>query len=230
MSGGLGESNEMFLLAVFRLTERGGEVSISRLAEVTGYGMSTVSEKARRLTEKGYLLHEWREAVSLSEDGRRYAGKLLRKRRLIETFLVRLAGYSVYDVYEDACRLEHVMSERLTNALERMLEYPRFDPHGHPIPDPDGTLARKKTTPLSLLDVGIVAEVASICGEDHERLKYIDELGFRPRQTVIVLNKAPFEGPVSVDIDGHRLSIAVSLASCIEMVVVSPYRTQRNGL
>lgn len=136
----LGESNDMYLLTVYRLVERGGEVSISRLAEATGHSMSTVSEKVRLLTRRGYLLHEWRGTVTLSAEGSRYTGRLLRRRRLIETFLVRLAGYNVYDVHVDACSLEHVISDRLTDALERMLDYPRHDPHGHPVPDSEGLL------------------------------------------------------------------------------------------
>ena len=226
----LGESNDMYLLTVFRLVERGGEVSISHLAEATGHSMSTVSEKVRRLTRRGYLLHEWRGAVTLSAEGWRYAGRLLRKRRLIETFLVCMAGYNVYDVHVDACRLEHVISDRLTDALERMLDYPRHDPHGHPIPDKEGAISTAYTVSLSMLDEGGRAEVVSLNSEDMERLKYLDELGFSPGVTLRLLHKAPFDGPLTIDMNGFCFSLAVSLASTIDVVVQKGLSSGTNGM
>ncbi|ARM30428.1 DtxR family iron (metal) dependent repressor [Prosthecochloris sp. HL-130-GSB] len=231
MSTHLGESNEMYLITVLKLSRKAenGEVTVSRLAEETGHSMSTVSEKVRKLTEKGYLEHEWREGVSLSRKGHLYAGRLLRKRRLIETFLVRMAGYSIYDVHDEACRLEHVISDRLTDALDRMLDYPEVDPHGHPIPTHEGECRGVETVALSELDSGVIARVAALCSEDAERLKYMHELGFEPERQVVVREKAPFDGPITVDIEGHNIVISPALASCVQMKTREPVLLGRNG-
>lgn len=213
----LSESSEMYLQAVFRLSEKNSEVTIGQIADAMGHSLSTVSEKVRRLTDQGLLLHEWREGVALSEEGERVAGKLLRKRRLIETFLVRMAGYLPYEVHEDACRLEHVISERLTEALDRMLDYPRSDPHGHPIPSSGGELNKKDTVPLSTIGPGDQARVAAICTRDAEMMKYINELGLHPDSTCKVIEKAPFDGPVIVAMNGKNVAVAASLASLIEV-------------
>ncbi len=213
----LSESSEMYLQAVFRLSEKNGEVTIGQIAEAMGHSVSTVSEKVRRLTDQGLLVHEWREGVALSEEGERVAGKLLRKRRLIETFLVRMAGYLPYEVHEDACRLEHVISERLTEAMDKMLDYPVRDPHGHPIPSSDGKLNKKDTVPLSTIGPGKQAKVSAICTTDAEMMKYIDDLGFKPDSTCMVVEKAPFDGPVTVAMNGKKVPIAVSLASLVEV-------------
>ncbi len=211
----LSESSEMYLQTVFRLVEKNGEATVGQIAEVMGHSLSTVSEKVRKLTEQGLLVHEWREGVSLSESGRRAAGKVLRKRRLIETFLVRMAGYSPYEVHEDACRLEHVVSERLTDALDNMLDYPDRDPHGHPIPSQEGEVEQVATLPLSAAEPGEKVRVAVISVTDVEMMKYIDQLGFRPDSTCTIVEKKPFDGPVIVAINGKETPIAVSLASVI---------------
>ncbi|MCG8343945.1 MAG: metal-dependent transcriptional regulator, partial [Chlorobiales bacterium] len=183
----LSESSEMYLQAVFRLSEKNGEVTIGKIADAMGHSLSTVSEKVRKMTDQGLLEHEWREGVALSEKGKRVAGKLLRKRRLIETFLVRMAGYSPYEVHEDACRLEHVVSDRLTDALDRMLDYPVSDPHGHPIPTAEGTLNIRDTVPLSAIDPGIMVKISAISATDTEMMKYIDQLDLKPDNTCRVM-------------------------------------------
>ncbi|MCG8375957.1 MAG: metal-dependent transcriptional regulator [Chlorobiales bacterium] len=213
----LSESSEMYLQTVFRLSEKSSEVTIGQIAEAMGHSLSTVSEKVRKLTEQGLLLHEWREGVALSENGKRVAGKLLRKRRLIETFLVRIAGYSPYEVHQDACRLEHVVSERLTEALDKMLDYPERDPHGHPIPSAEGKLRIKDTVPLSKIGQGIAARISVIHATDIEMMKYIDHLGFKPDSTCKVVDKAPFDGPLTVAMNGRNVAVAASLASLIEV-------------
>ena len=217
----LSESSEMYLQTVFRLCEKHGEVSIGTIAEAMAHSLSTVSEKVKKLTEQGLLVHEWREGVSLSREGERVAGKILRKRRLIETFLVKMAGYLPYEVHEEACRLEHVVSERLTGELDRMLGYPRNDPHGHPIPSPEGELVGMTTVPLTTVEQGSRVRVAAISSVDVEKMKYIDQLGFHPGNLCRLLEKAPFDGPLRIEMHGKELSIAVSLALFIQVEKVS---------
>ncbi|ASQ91001.1 DtxR family iron (metal) dependent repressor [Prosthecochloris sp. GSB1] len=217
----LSESSEMYLQTVFRLCEKNGEVSIGTIAEAMGRSLSTVSEKVKKLTKQGLLVHEWREGVSLSREGERVAGKIMRRRRLIETFLVEMAGYSPYEVHEDACRLEHVVSGRLTQELDRMLGYPQNDPHGHPIPSPEGELGGMTAVPLTVIEPGSRVRVAAISTADVEKMKYIDKLGFQPDGMCRLLDKAPFDGPLRIEIHGKELSIAVSLALYIQVERVS---------
>lgn len=213
----LSESSEMYLQTVFRLSEKRKEITIGQIAEAMGHSLSTVSEKVRKLTEQGLLLHEWREGVALSDSGRYVAVKLLRKRRLIETFLVRMAGYSPYEVHQDACRLEHVVSERLTEALDKMLDFPERDPHGHMIPSADGELPIAGTVPLSKIGQGIAARISVIHATDIEVMKYIDHLGFKPDRICRIVDKAPFDGPLTVAMNGKNVAVAASLASLIEV-------------
>ena len=213
----LSESSEMYLQTVFRLSEKNNEVTIGQIAEAIGHSLSTVSEKVKRLTGQGLLLHEWREGVALSQKGKRVAGKLLRKRRLIETFLVRKAGYSPYEVHQDACRLEHVVSDRLTEALDKMLDHPERDPHGHPIPSAEGDYRIRNTVPLSKIDTEVTAEISAILTTDIEVLKYIDHLGLKPESVCRIIEKAPFDGPLTISVNGKNIAVAPSIASLIEV-------------
>jgi DtxR family Mn-dependent transcriptional regulator len=136
----LSESIEMYLVTIYRLTRDCDYTSGTAIAERLGISCPSVSERVKYLTEQGYLIHECHQGVKLSAEGERVAIQIVRRHRLIETFLVRMAGYALDEAHAEACGLEHVMSEHLVNHLEMMLGYPQVDPHGRPIPTAEGVL------------------------------------------------------------------------------------------
>jgi DtxR family Mn-dependent transcriptional regulator len=209
------ESTEMYLETVYRLTEEAEYTTVSSIAHALGLQLSTVSEKVKRLANEGLLEHQWREGVSLSEAGKHRALKILRKRRLIETFLVNLADYDFDEVREEACQLEHVISDRLTESLEKLLGFPPRDPHGHPIPSRDGVINHRKGIPLSFITSGKTVKIIEFYEMDDERLHYLRELGIKPQITCIVRQVAPFDGPLTIEIGQQTIAIARSLASLI---------------
>ncbi|MBN1928881.1 MAG: metal-dependent transcriptional regulator [Chlorobiaceae bacterium] len=214
----LSESSEMYLQVIWRLTEKEREVSVSDIARAIGHSLSTVSEKIVRLTEAGFLRHEWREGVSMTPRGRKAACRTIRKRRLLETFLFRMAGYGIHELHEEACRLEHVISDRLSDALDRMLGYPRHDPHGHPIPERDGTVRKEALMALSDADQGRTVRIARLKSPDAEVLEYAARVGLLPERSFTVVEKAPLQGPLTlVDNSGERLAISFAIASLIDI-------------
>jgi len=214
----LSESSEMYLQVIWRLTEKEREVSVSDISRAMGHSLSTVSEKIVRLTKAGFLRHEWREGVSITPKGRKSACRTIRKRRLIETFLFNMAGYGIHELHEEACRLEHVISERLSDALDRMLGYPRCDPHGHPIPDRDGAIAEEPLTALSSADEGRTVRIARLRSVDREVLEYAARVGLLPGRSFSVVEKAPLQGPLTLaDSSGERMAISLDIASLIDI-------------
>jgi len=211
----LTESTEMYLQAVWRLTERTPQATIGAIAEHMGLSLSTVSEKVRRLSEAGLLRHEWREQVSLTKKGRTAALGTLRKRRLLETFLFERAGYGVDELHTEACRLEHVISDRLADELERLLGYPERDPHGHPIPGKDGSVARLALP--TLLEVGEEEDlmVVELNTTDPEVLKYAFGIGLIPGAPCRVAERSPLRGPVSVEVDAGLKALSCELAGIV---------------
>lgn len=208
----LTESTEMYLLTVYRLTRNAPHTSTSDIAASLGVSLPSVSEKVKRLTEQDYLFHEWRQGVSLTPKGQKIALNMIRKHRLVETFLVRIAGYHIDEVHAEACQLEHAISDRLADRLEALLDYPRVDPHGHPIPARDGTVDPHDYPPLAEVNPGQPVVIRRVSDVDSEQLRYLRQVGLVPGTRVVVQERAPFDGPLTLRVDGRMVAIAPTLA------------------
>jgi len=213
----LSESSEMYLQIIWRLTEKGGEVSVTDIAKALCHTLSTVSERVVRLTEAGFLHHEWRERVSMTPRGRRRACRTIRKRRLLETFLYRMAGYGIHELHEEACRLEHIISDRLADALDRMLDFPQRDPHGHSIPGRDGAIREDALEPLSGAIEDRTVCIVRLRSADPEVLEYAARIGLLPGRSFTVAEKAPLQGPLTLVDGDRRIAISYEIASIVDI-------------
>ena len=113
----------MYLITVYRLTRQAPRASTKDIATLLKISQPSVSEQLKRLTKQGYLNYQWREGATLTQKGERIAINVLRKHRLIETFLTQMAGYGLGEVHDEACQIEHAISDRLADQLEVMLNY-----------------------------------------------------------------------------------------------------------
>lgn len=215
------ESTEMYLLTVYRLTLKVSCTSVSDIAAMLDISLSSVSEKVKHLAEQGYLIHEWREGVLLTDMGHHIAIKMLRKRRLIETFLVEMADYHIDEVHEEACRLEHVISDRLADRIEEFLKYPRVDPHGHPIPTRNGNIIILNYQSLANVSPTRVVVIQRLDNMDEKRLRYLRELGLVPGTRVLVLEAPPFDGPLTLKVGGKTIAVARAIAHYIGVTTVT---------
>ncbi|WP_194947913.1 metal-dependent transcriptional regulator [Actinomyces trachealis] len=155
-----------YLKAVWAASEWGGPgASITGLASRLGVAVSTASENVSRLVEAGLLAHEPYRAVTLTHAGRELAVGQIRRHRLLETYLVRMLGFGWDEVHEEAEVLEHAVSERLLERLDRALGRPARDPHGDPIPQADGTISEPALRAVESLAVGESGVVARIADE-----------------------------------------------------------------
>lgn len=215
----LTESTEMHLITIYRLTEDGsaGRASVGDIAKLLGLHHSSVSEKVRRLEEDGFITYEAHEGAALTSEGRRIAINVLRKHRIIKVFLVNLAEYPIDEVYDEACKLEHVITDRLADSLEKLLNYPEVDPHGYPIPKKDGTVAVTQYQTLNDFMPGDAVIVRRIESLNKEKLTYLRELGLIPDTEVTILEIAPFDGPLTIQVGARTIAIAPSLAQEIEV-------------
>ena len=209
------ESTEMYLITVFRLTRKASRASTKEIADMLGISQPSVSERLKRLTEQGFLQHEWREGATLTAEGERIAINVLRKHRLVETFLVDLAGYGLDEVHDEACQIEHAISDRLADRLEAMLDYPQVDPHGHPIPTNAGEVVALKYLSLAEVSPGQTVVIRQVSDWDREQLRYLRKSGLVPGAAVTIVEKAPFDGPITLEINGKTTAIAKELADGI---------------
>lgn len=177
------------------------KVSTKMLAERIGVSASTASESIRKLADQGLVDHEKYGAVSLTEAGRTAALAMVRRHRLMETFLVRELGYSWDEVHDEAEILEHAVSDRMLMRIDAKLGFPTRDPHGDPIPAADGQVPTPPARQLSVCEDGDAGTVARISDADPEMLRYFDSVGINLDSRLRVLARRDFAGLISVAIE-----------------------------
>jgi DtxR family Mn-dependent transcriptional regulator len=171
----------------------------------------------KKLATLGLVVHERYHGATLTPAGERMALEVVRHHRLLELYLMEALGLTWDQVHQEAERLEHHLSDELESAIDQALGYPTRDPHGDPIPSPELLLVRDELMCLSDLEAGSMTVVRRVPDGDPELLRYLASLGLVPAEEVIVVEQAPFDGPVTVEVRGSRHAIGRSLASQIEV-------------
>jgi len=196
--------------------------STKEVADRLSIAPASVTNMFTRLRERGLVEYERYRGASLTQAGRAEALRLVRRHRLIETFLTQQLGYSWEDVHDEAERLEHAVSDEFTDRLAELLGYPERDPHGDLIPAKDGTIPLEDAFPLSTSMEGTRVEVVRIGNEVPEYLSYLGERGLMPGRTIVVKEVRALDGVVTVeDEEGNTHSLGSSLAGAI-FVRVTP--------
>lgn len=174
-------THEDYLKAVWNAQEWDpAPVSTTWLAHRLGVGAPTVSETVRLLARRGLLDHAPYRGVSLTPAGRAVAVQVVRRHRLLETWLVEHLGYAWDEVHDEAEVLEHAVSDRFVERVDAVLGRPRHDPHGDPIPAADGTVQRVPAVRLSDLPPGTGAVVVRVSDADPQVLRECAARGVRP--------------------------------------------------
>src|SRR5262247_101231 len=166
MSATLSRSQQDYLKALYALAPAGDPVPPSRLAAQLAVSAPSVTNMLARLADERLVSHSPRAGARLTARGRREALTMVRRHRILETFLVRVLGLDWSEVHEDAEVLEHHVSDRVLEALDRLVGHPEEDPHGHPIPDGSGHIRPRRLMPLSGLASGERAVVREIRDAD----------------------------------------------------------------
>ena len=204
---------EDYLKTIYALAELESPVSTSRIAEARQVKAGSVTNMLQRLAKLNLVNYEKHYGVTLTNTGEKIALEVIRHHRLIEAYLIEALGFSWDEVHEQADILEHVISEKLEERIAAALGHPNFDPHGDPIPAKDGTIISIEYQPLSSVAIGESATVARIIDDDKsELLRYLAELGLTPGTAVRVLETAPFDGPITLDIDGTKKVVGFAIA------------------
>lgn len=171
-------SEENYLKAILFLSGQAqAPVSTSELATRLETKAASVTEMLRRLADKEWVKYRPYKGVYLSPSGRDLAAKVLRKHRLWETFLVEKLHFGWEEVHEVAEQLEHISSPKLTDRLAAFLGHPQYDPHGDPIPDPNGVFPKRPKRTLGDVPAGQQVLVQGVRDGDSDFLRYVRQLG-----------------------------------------------------
>jgi DtxR family transcriptional regulator, Mn-dependent transcriptional regulator len=193
-----------------------GAASTKDVADRLSVASASVTNMFARLREMGFVEYERYQGASLTEAGREEALRLVRRHRLIETFLLEHLGYSWGEVHEEAERLEHAVSDGFTERLAEFLGHPDRDPHGDLIPAADGTLAAEESFPLDEAAVGDRVHITRVKHEDAAVLAFLGERGLVPGKLVEVKEVRDLDGVVTVvDQDGELHSLGRPLAESV---------------
>jgi DtxR family Mn-dependent transcriptional regulator len=190
-----------------------GRLSISAASVTNMFG---------RLQELGLVQYERYRGASLTGRGLAEALRLVRRHRLIETFLTEYLAYSWQDVHEEAERLEHTVSDKFTERLSELLGHPDRDPHGGPIPAADGTLAPEKFSPLSEAEAGQWVRIVKVSDDNVSVLSYLGERSLVPGRILAVKEVRALDGVVTVEDEGgeeHPLGERLAWEIFVQRVV-----------
>ena len=167
------------------------------------------------LKRQKLVTHEPYKGVKLTEAGRKIAINVIRRHRLSERLLTDFLNMDWSAVHDYACRLEHSVMDNLTKPLEKALGHPTTCPHGNPIPTMCGGILEEKSQSLLELDKGEKSVVVKIVKEKQDLLKYLMTLNLVPKAHIEIVEKAPFNGPITVKIDGQIHPISRTIASIV---------------
>jgi DtxR family Mn-dependent transcriptional regulator len=206
---------EDYLKAIYDLSRAGGSVTTSAIAARLMVAAGTVTGMVKKLAALKLVTHEHYRGVILTEAGRKIALEVIRHHRLIEKYLHEAMGVPWDQVHVEAEKWEHVLSEEMEERMAEILGDPTTDPHGSPIPTRDLKLTERDHAPLCDLVAGQKATVAEVGDHDPAMLRYFADLGLFPETEFEVVDVAPFEGPLTLLVEGKERSIGRSAAEHI---------------
>lgn len=190
-------------------------ITPSALAARMGLAASSVTEMVKKLAASGLVTHVPYGAITLTDEGRALALRMVRRHRLIETWLVESFGYGWDEVHDEAEVLEHALSDRMLDAIAEQLGRPTRDPHGDPIPAADGTVRLPDAVLLSQASDGHRGAVVRISDRNPELLRWLDEHEVRLDAQLEVVERRPFGGALAVLVAGHPLDLGSDAAAAI---------------
>ena len=212
----LSRSIEDYLKVIYKLEQESGSAQTSAIADALSIAPPSVSGMVKRLADAGLVTHVPYRRVELTEDGRRQALKMLRRHRILESYLISQLGYDWDNVHQEAERMEHAVSDELIERMAASLGNPTRDPHGAPIPTAAGAVEPSRYVPMTEIDVGSTGRFRMVGDSDAERLRFIASLGLRPGVEFDVLARQPFNGPVTVRLGNREEVIGFELASSLQ--------------
>lgn len=204
---------EDYLKAIYELEQFGAPAGTNDIAERLGIAPASVTGMIQRLARLGLVESERYKGSRLTDAGRTAALQLIRRHRIIESYLVQRLGFGWADVHDEAERLEHAASDELIARMAEAIGNPTEDPHGAPIPGADGSIDESRLDSLADLAPGHAAVVVRMSGRDPEFLRYLDGLGIRPGARVLVRGREPFDGPIAVEVEGTLRSMGTGAAA-----------------
>jgi DtxR family Mn-dependent transcriptional regulator len=214
------KAEENYLKSIYTLEEASNEIiSTNRIANKMLMKPSSVTDMLKKLSSKELVSYKKYQGVLLSQKGKEIALKVVRKHRLWEHFLVNKLDYSWDKVHDIAEQLEHIQSETLIDKLEAFLKFPKFDPHGDPIPNKEGKIMQIKTINLLEMKVGQKGVLNNLKNSSDSFLKYLNKKNLALRDIIKVIDIEPFDNSIHIETKTHQLVISKKVAENLNIKI-----------
>lgn len=194
--GSLTEEN--YIKSIYALSQATGEVIVSELAKKLEVKQPSVNSMMKKLVLKKIVSYAPYKGIRLTEKGKREALSIIRRHRLAELFLVKVMELGWEEVHDIAEQLEHVDSKRFYDRIDEMLNHPKVDPHGEPIPDANGKILNNKFIPLSQVDAGTEVKIVAVSDDKKSFLDHLNAKGLQIGKKIFVKRKEIYDGSVVV--------------------------------
>ncbi len=197
-------AEEDYIKAIYHLCQQNQEALTNDIAERLDTKPASVSDMLKKLADKKVVNYMKYKGVTLTEEGVKIALALVRKHRLWEVFLVEKLNFTWDEVHEVAEQLEHIHSPLLIERLDEFLGFPKFDPHGDPIPDAKGEFLVKPHIPLGEMEIGQVGRVVAVQDISALFLQYLNKVGIYIGAKVSIADKIEYDGSLEVLLDDQK--------------------------
>lgn len=208
---------EEYLEGIYRLQEKDGVARTSDIVKSLKVAFGTVTNTVERLEKEGYVTHEPYKGVKLTEKGLKIALQVVRRHRLAERLLTDILKVEWDKAHDAACKLEHGITDEIIKPLEKALKHPKTCPHGNPIPTKCGGIIEEKSQPVTKLNEREQGTIVKITDEESDLLHYLDKIGLVPGASIEIVEKAPFNEPITLKVDGTTRALSCSMASIIQV-------------
>ena len=211
-------TEENYLKAIFHLCDDSNRVTIKDLSICLGVKMPSVNNMMKKFADKNWVVYETYKPLQVTSSGKKEAALVVRKHRLTEMFLVHKMNFGWENVHKIAEQLEHVHSPEFFNTMDELRDYPKFDPHGEPIPDKDGNIILEDLKKLSDCEVGETVVFKSVTISDDDFLTYLNDRQLELGNRITIEKIEKFDHSMKVLINGKRTEI-LSDRVCNQLLV-----------
>ena len=208
---------EEYLECIFKLQEKSNVARTNDIVKSLGVVPGTVTNTVEWLEKNGLVTHKPYKGVKLTEKGRKIALRVIRRHRLSERLLTDILHMEWNKVHDAACKLEHSITDEIIKPLEKTLGHPKTCPHGNPIPTKCGGIIEEKSQPLTDLKETEQGIIVKITEEKSDFLHHLNALGLVPGTSVEVLEKTPFNGPITIKVGATTRALSPAMASIIQV-------------
>lgn len=184
---------ENYLKALYSLSQKNEEVSLTDLSKELGVSAPTVNNMVKKLQKKGWVNYKKYKPIKLTKAGRLVAASVIRKHRLTEMFLVKIMGFGWEEVHDIAEQIEHIKSDSYFERMDELLGFPNTDPHGSPIPNKQGEIIKYDYKPLSEIEQNSEVTITALKDSSFELLDYLNKKNIKLGDSIRVNYIEPFD-------------------------------------